>query len=188
MQTAEREGSVERALGGAVERAVRRRRERGQIARIFVEDRVDARARVAVVERERRGEAALRQTQLALELLQRVARRAHGVSLVGGLLEHRVVYHEPRATAAVQERYLAEPPVIGVFVHEALPLRVDEHAALEAPGLRHGQRDRDGVHVQRGGARGETELDTGAVVALGAHAHAAAASGGRALRASGRCG
>jgi hypothetical protein len=74
----------------------------------------------------------------------------------------------------VQERHLAEPPIVGVLVHEALALRVDQHAALESPRLRHGQRDRHRVHVQRGRARREPELDAGAIVALRANAHTAA--------------
>jgi hypothetical protein len=94
---------------------------------------------VAVVEVERRGEAALGQAELPLELARCVAHRGHRIALVGRLLEHGVVHHEPSAAVPVQERRLAESSVVGILVHEALAERVDEHAALESPGLRDGQ-------------------------------------------------
>src|SRR6185295_10876653 len=67
VQPAERECGVDRVLGGAVERAERWRDERRHVARILVEDRVGAGGGMAVVESERRGEAAFGQAELALE-------------------------------------------------------------------------------------------------------------------------
>ena len=65
-----------------------------------------------------------------------------------------------------EEGPLAQPSVVGVLVDEALAVAVDENAALEAPGLRGGQRDGRGIHVHGVRAGRDTEADPRSVVAF----------------------
>src|SRR6267142_308068 len=105
-EPAEREAGVDRLVPRQVDRAERRRAQGCYVLCGLVEQRVLAALGARVVERHRRLEAAGRETELALELLDRL-RGVHLAAREYRPLEALVVEHEPHAAVLLQQRDLA---------------------------------------------------------------------------------
>jgi len=142
-------------IDATVERGERRLIERSQPLLRLVKERICATLRVGVVDCDRRGERARRQTQITLDFFP-------GVSSGGDLdprellkrrrLICRVIDEQPHSVARLLKDRVRHTTVIAVFVDEALAVRVDENALHEGAGRIPGDRDEPLMHIDGGAA------------------------------------